>query len=817
MQTITSTRHRFSLRNFLTILIIAVSYFLAHKISFLFPDSARVLMAIWPAAGIGLASLLITPRYLWPAILAALFIAGNTANLLGGRPLINSVGFMTANILESWLSAWMITEWCGTNISFNRVKEIMSLVYAAVLINAMTACVGSGAATLTHTDTFLSFWETWWVADGLGMLLVTPLVVTAIRFPSIKHHISWKKIWEILLFYTVWIFTALESFHATGAFHMYYAKPYVFFVLVLWGSLRFGQLWVSIAIGILSVLVISGQPIFTVDVSDPNKALLVSQVYLACVCVTGFLLTAFTAGQKTMMTTLRNSEIFLDTIIMENPFAVWISDKNGTLIRINKACCKSFQVTEEDVVGKYNLFEDPILKDLGYTDAMRKVFDSGEVVTFEIQYDSSRLTNLKLGKFVDKTLAVTISPIFSTDGLMTNAVIQHIDITAQKTAEQEHQKLERQIQQNQKLEALGVLAGGIAHDFNNLMGGVFGYIDMAREESKDTQVTKYLSKALSTIDRARALTQQLLTFAKGGAPIRKTNSLSPFIEETAQFVLSGSSVLVTFDIPQNLWHSNFDKNQIAQVIDNIVINAKEAMSGGGTLIVTARNIGLSGNEYQTLSGGDYVKISFKDSGIGIPNEAVSRIFDPFYTTKMTGHGLGLATCYSIINKHGGHIEVDSVPGEGSTFHVFLPAARENEISQPEQSRELHKGSGIFLVMDDEEVMRDTIGNMLESFGYTVTGKKNGLEAIDFFTTETALNKKIAGMIFDMTIPGSMGGTEAIIEIRKKNSLVPVFVASGYAKDTVIANPAEYGFTASICKPFTKQQLSELLNAYIIGS
>ena len=475
------------------------------------------------------------------------------------------------------------------------------------------------------------------------------------------------------------------------------------------------------------------------------------------------------------------------------------------------------EITEKDVIGKYNIFDDQILKEQGLIKKIRKVFDSGEVVNFEVQYDSSRLFNIPIRKFVNKTLTVTISPIYSADGKMTNAIIQYMDITAQKLAEQEHQKLEHQVQQNQKLESLGVLAGGIAHDFNNLMGGIFGYIDMAREESKETQVTKYLSKALSTIDRARALTQQLLTFSKGGAPIRKANSLSPFIKETAQFALSGSSVLVSFDIPKDLWHCNFDKNQIAQVIDNIVINAKEAMSVGGTLIVTARNIRLSEGEYQTLTDGDYVKVSFQDSGIGIPKEVVPRIFDPFYTTKMMGHGLGLATCHSIITKHGGHIDVDSVPGKGSTFNIFLPAVRDAEVSSPEQGRALHKGCGIFLVMDDEEVMRDTIANMLESFGYTVICKKNGSEAIDFFMAETASNRTITGMIFDLTIPGSMGGADAIIEIRTVNQLVPVFVASGYAKNPAIANPSEYGFTASICKPFTKIELSELLNEHLRSS
>jgi PAS domain S-box-containing protein len=383
-----------------------------------------------------------------------------------------------------------------------------------------------------------------------------------------------------------------------------------------------------------------------------------------------------------------------------------------------------------------------------------------------------------------------------------------------KQSEEEHEKYEEQLRQNQKLESLGVLAGGIAHDFNNLMSGIFGYIDMAIEESKDAKVTHALTKAVNTIDRARDLTQQLLTFAKGGAPIKKIDNLFPFIQETAQFALSGSTVSCHFDIQPGLWQCNFDKNQIGQVIDNIVINAQQAMPDGGTIEISARNISFVEKEHISLSAGNYVKTSIKDNGIGIPKKILPRIFDPFYTTKPKGHGLGLATCYSIVNRHGGCIEVESEPGQGSTFHVFLPASQEFVSSAIAKSATKHKGSGTFLVMDDEEMVREPAGYMLESLGYTVVFKDNGKDAINFFTAETKANRKIVGMIFDMTIPGGMGGLEAVANIRKINKEIPVFVSSGYAHDTVMNNPTEFGFTASICKPFSKAELAKMLNKYL---
>ena len=388
------------------------------------------------------------------------------------------------------------------------------------------------------------------------------------------------------------------------------------------------------------------------------------------------------------------------------------------------------------------------------------------------------------------------------------------DISRRIRAEEEHLKYEQQLQLNQRLESLGVLAGGIAHDFNNLMGGIFGYIDLAKAQPDPPMIHSYLSKAMAAIDRARSLTRQLLTFAKGGAPVRKTGHLFPFVRETAQFALSGASVSCRFDAPKDLWACNFDKDQIGQVIDNMIINAQQAMPLGGTIELSARNIILSEKEHPFLAGGNYVKISIKDGGVGIPKELLTRIFDPFFTTKPKGHGLGLATCYSIVTRHNGYIDVESMQGIGSTFHVYLPASAETDQSGTGKRAQEHTGCGTFLIMDDEIVMQETFHGMLASFGYTVVCKENGKDAVDFFTTETKQGKKIVGAIFDLTVPGGMGGKAAIEEIRKLNTTTPVFVASGYAEDPVMKDPTNYGFTASICKPFTKSELMEMLNDYL---
>jgi PAS domain S-box-containing protein len=363
----------------------------------------------------------------------------------------------------------------------------------------------------------------------------------------------------------------------------------------------------------------------------------------------------------------------------------------------------------------------------------------------------------------------------------------------------------------QKLESLGILAGGIAHDFNNLLGGLFGYVDLARTASTPQERDDYLANALMAMTRAQDLTRQLLTFAKGGTPIKKVENIDHLIENAVSFALSGSTIGAHFKISGDLWACECDRNQLSQVIDNIVINAVQAMPGGGNLDVEACNICMEIDGHAVLPAGDYVRISITDYGIGIPKEYIQRVFDPFFTTKPKGHGLGLATSYSIVNRHGGCIEVDSEPGRGSSFHVTLPAKRTGAGRCKTKERDHHVGHGQFIVMDDEDMMRRMTGRILESFGYQVVLVDNGGQAIDAYTHALQEGQLVAGMIFDLTIPGSMGGKEAIVEIRKLSATVPVFVTSGYADDPVMAKPEEYGFTGGIAKPFTARELSQLLN------
>jgi PAS domain S-box-containing protein len=390
------------------------------------------------------------------------------------------------------------------------------------------------------------------------------------------------------------------------------------------------------------------------------------------------------------------------------------------------------------------------------------------------------------------------------------------DITGRKKLELEHEKLNDELNRMQRLNSLGILAGGIAHDFNNLLGGVFGYIDLARTKTRESEVTEFLSKAMNTIEHARSLTGQLLTFAKGGAPVKKPAPLFPFVKEIVQYCLIGTGVECEYTIPQDLWSVEYDKNQIRQVIENIVVNAIQAMPCGGSIRIKAVNYTIGVN-WPGLTAGRYIKISIADNGCGIQPELLQKIFDPFFTTKPSGHGLGLSTSFSIVNKHGGTIQVESVLNQGSTFFIYLPAVNDVPIAAPVQEKTRNAGGGLIIIMDDEKMIRDTTSALLKAIGYTVECKERGEEVLEYYHELSKQNRNVTAMIFDLTIPNGMGGKATIAEFRKVNKDVPVFVASGYAEDPVMSNPKEYGFNASICKPFRLDELKKMLDENITPS
>jgi PAS domain S-box-containing protein len=382
------------------------------------------------------------------------------------------------------------------------------------------------------------------------------------------------------------------------------------------------------------------------------------------------------------------------------------------------------------------------------------------------------------------------------------------DVTARKKYEEELQKAE-------KLESIGILAGGIAHDFNNLLTGILGNLSIARIRATGAaDVQQNLSRAEKACLRARDLTQQLLIFSKGGAPVRKATSIADILRESAEFSLRGSNVRCEFGLPDDLPPVDIDEGQIAQVLNNLIINADQAMPEGGTLRVEARTEDVGQGGPLPIRPGRYVRVTVSDTGIGIPEEALPRIFDPFYTTKEKGSGLGLTTAYSILRHHDGVITADSEPGKGTTLFLYLPVSKGAVTRHAKPAEESRKRR--VLVMDDEEMVRGVALDFLAHLGYEGEAVVSGEEAVVAYRGARDAGRPYSAVIMDLTIPGGMGGKEAVLRLRDLDPDVRAIVSSGYSNDPVMADPDKFGFRGVIAKPYRMRELGEVIDQVLSG-
>ncbi len=412
----------------------------------------------------------------------------------------------------------------------------------------------------------------------------------------------------------------------------------------------------------------------------------------------------------------------------------------------------------------------------------------------------------KTGEIVWGYISATVlrSPSGEPSQIMTTVV----DITERKKIEMDRFKIE-------KLESVGILAGGIAHDFNNILTAIVTNLKLAKMAgSSGKDISDILTDAGEACRRAKALTNQLLTFSKGGAPIKKTASISSQLRDSALFALRGSNVKCDFSIPDDLWPVEIDEGQINQVIYNLIINANQAMPDGGLIQISAENIPAGTGSDQLQPDRNYIRATVRDKGPGIPKEHLQKIFDPYYTTKQKGSGLGLASTYSIIANHDGHIDVESEVGAGTTFYIYLPAAKGRPLIPDKHAGTVVKGSGRILLMDDDQNILSTVGRTLKTLGYNVETAADGEAAVTLYKKALTVSDPFDAVILDLTVRGGMGGQEAIEKLLEIDPEARVIVSSGYSTDTIMANYKEHGFCGIMSKPYEIEALSELLNSVI---
>jgi two-component system, cell cycle sensor histidine kinase and response regulator CckA len=506
--------------------------------------------------------------------------------------------------------------------------------------------------------------------------------------------------------------------------------------------------------------------------------------------------------RKRMEEALRASEKRFRDLIEATSDWVWEIDNNGIYTYASPQVKKILGYEPEEVLGK--TFFDLMPSE----EAARIAAIVGEIAASRKPFPL--LENICLHKNGTRVVLESSGiPFFDTSGSFKGYRGIDRDITERK-------KIEEELQKAQKLESIGLLAGGIAHDFNNILTAIQGNIELAKIFlPPGDKAAERLAIAEQASLRARGLSQQLLTFAKGGAPIMKTTDVPHLVRETVELALRGSNVKGEYFFSEDLRPVEADESQLNQAVSNLALNAIEAMPEGGVITAAAVNISLAGDNTPGLPAGRYVRIDIRDQGVGIPEEIKDRIFDPYFTTKDHGSGLGLATSFSIVKRHNGAITVDSEPGRGSTFSIFLPASQKGMAAhQPEESGQVESGTGRILVMDDEAAVSDVAVEMLQHLGYRAEAVRDGAEAITAYRQAMEEGRPFAAVITDLTVPAGMGGKETVRRLLEMDPQAKVIVSSGYANDPIMSDYAGYGFKGVIPKPYKLDELGKTMREIV---
>ena len=488
------------------------------------------------------------------------------------------------------------------------------------------------------------------------------------------------------------------------------------------------------------------------------------------------------------------------------------TDVHGNILILNNEAERLTGWTSAEAIGKPLKTVFKVAMDLAAQARAQRSGYRNEAQSLLLSLpETANLTSKNGTEYIIEEVA---SPIRNDNNEVAGVVLVFRDITERQRNEAERRKAET-------LEQLGLLAGGIAHDFNNLLTAIIGNISLASLLlPPDNELTTRLSDAKNASMRARDLAQQLLTFARGGAPIKKTASIGKLIQDTVSFSLRGSHSRSEFSFGADLWAAEIDPGQISQVIGNLVVNADQAMPNGGTLRVVCDNFSYNSAEggIPDLSPGDYIRIAIRDEGVGIPEDYLKRIFDPYFTTKPKGTGLGLATTYSIVKNHNGLITVESELHHGSTFTVYLPAAIHHQLPvEPVGSTKVMNGTGRVLVVDDEEPIRTLVEFTLSHLGYEVTQAATALEGVNMYREKLEAGERFDAVILDLTLPGGMGGKEALKKLIEIDPTVNAIVSSGYATDATMSRYQDFGFRGVIAKPYEAADLGKIVHEVISSS
>jgi PAS domain S-box-containing protein len=792
----------------LRFVLIVAAYGLAYRVGYLMRVPPENLAAAWPATGVALGILLVTPRPRRWSAAVALSVGNLAASTLSGNPLLVGVEFLAVNVLEAAIGLAILTSREWTLTSFGRVPGVGRLLAAATVGNGLSSIVGAAVVSRTFGLSLPEAYLGWWSADGLGIVLVTPFVVTVARWLGRPPRISWPRVAEGALFLALWSASGWAVFHVGHTSPWFVPLPYAMLGLLTWAGLRLGPDVVALAICLLAGAA-SASPLVGYGPSplgggDARARLLLLQAYLAVTAVTGLLLAASRRETTDALEAARDEKARVDSLADHLPdglvFELTRDAAGLRFLYISAAVHAIAGVAASDVLrNASHLFDlvDPEDRHL-----LRPLLEPADADAQAVHAD------VRLRRSDGETRWATLSSSprrIPGRGVVWDGIL--VDITAQRRSQEALRAGEARVQAAQRIELVGQLAGGIAHDFNNLLTVIMGHADLLLHDATDPEERGQVRQIAEAARRASWLTQQLLAYGRRTMLSPVVLDLNDLIRRTVPLVTGtvGEAIAVRLAIAPEELRVQADPSQLERVLLNLAINARDAMPDGGTLeIATGKTVVTAGEAQERgVAPGRYARLSVTDTGVGMTPEVRSRLFEPFFTTKPVGHGtgLGLAAVYGVVHQSDGFIDVATAPGRGTTFTVCLPERTARVNSGAIAAVKRPTGTERVLVVEDDRSVRDLLERSLRRLGYTVVTAANGEDGLAV-AAGTALDL----VITDIMMPG-MAGPELAVALRDRWPHLKVLFISGYSDDAVLRRGVESGRENLLAKPFTAATLA----------
>ncbi len=751
----------------------ALAYLVAHLVGVAFADRVRHIAAIWPASGIGLAALLSLPRRRWPLLLALVGGIGFLINtVLHGFAALNA-GFVVANIGEFLIGASIVLRVCRREITFTHVDEVLALTAATITANAVMGLVGAASTWFFAGAPFWGTYETWGTTNVLGAILVAPLAIVWTRRPSAEEP---SRRLETLLFAVAWVTGVLITTSTSTAAGPYTPRPYMLLCLVPWAAFRLGMRTVTaamIALGVcVSTAVVWGTFDFRFDSSDLADAMIEAQLYVGVATVLGLLLGARTSEARLAHLAEAKSAAHLVLALDAAQMGTWAWDVASGAVHWSERVVRMFGVTEGGFSGGlegYLALIHPDDRPLVAAEIERalQIGSSDYGIEHRIVWPDGTVRWLACRGRVER----------DSTGKPMGMAGTVVDITDQ-------QHVAERLRQTQKMEAIGQLAGGVAHDFNNILATILTQAQIAQRRA-NAEDRALLGEIVAATARGSALTQQLLAFARKQVLLPKPLDLNVTIEDVAAMLrrLLGESVRMEVELSPKPLVTRADAGMLGQVVVNLALNARDAMTEGGELRISTAEVVIDKENGLGAPPGVYAMIRVSDTGCGIAAEHLGRLFEPFFTTKAPGKGtgLGLSTVFGIVKLHRGFVRVSSEVGKGTTFEVLLPPSDE-PIAAPSPAPAKSEPAGereTILLVEDDRNLRKTTRMLLEMSGYIVLEAANGVEALRIFDEHS---HKIALLFTDMTMPEGVDGRQLVTELKRRRPGLKSILTSGYNRE-----------------------------------